>query len=80
MLLAKARAAFIPADAEPAIKRSAWFGGLLFYWIKEALRSGRYRDALILLALKWWMILLAVIRRGMARIVGRKPVETLLLE
>lgn len=80
VLLAKAKAGVYPGGRRAWIKRSAWFGGLLFYWIKEALRSGRYRDALILLTSRWWMILLAAIRRGMAWTAGRQPVETLLFE
>ena len=76
-LLAKARAGIYPGGRENRIRRSAWFGGLLFYWIKEAMRRGAYRDAFILLASKWWMILLAIIRRGMTLIMGRKPVEVL---
>lgn len=62
------------------MKRSAWFGGLIFYWSKESIRTGHYRDALRLLAFKWWMILLTCVIRAISWIVGRKPVEVIPLE
>ncbi len=80
VLLAKARAGLYPGGRERWVERSAWFGGLIFYWTNTALRSGLYREGFILLASGWWMILLAVIRRGTACLVGRKPIEILPLE
>ena len=80
VLLAKARAGLYPGGRERWVERSAWFGGLIFYWTKTAMRAGLYRDAFILLASGWWMILFAVIRRGTAWLLGRKPIEILQLE
>jgi glycosyltransferase involved in cell wall biosynthesis len=80
VLLAKARAGLYPGGRERWVGRSAWFGGLIFYWTKEAMRAGLYRDGLNLLACGWWMILFAVIRRSTAWLVGRKPIELLPLE
>ena len=80
VLLAKARAGLYPGGREAWVRRSAWFGGLIFYWTKTALRAGLYRDGFKLLASGWWMILFAVIRRGTASLVGRKPIELLPLE
>lgn len=80
VLLAKARAGLYPGGRANSLKRAAWFGGLIFYWMKEAIRTGLYREGLTLLASEWWMILLAVMRRGTAWVVGRKPVEILPLE
>ncbi|SRR6266550_5364484 len=80
VLLAKARADLYPGGRERWFVRSAWFGGLIFYWTKTAMRAGLYRDGFILLASGWWMILCAVIRRGMAWLVGRKPIELLPLQ
>jgi glycosyltransferase involved in cell wall biosynthesis len=80
VLLAKARSGLYPGGRERWLGRSAWFGGLIFYWTKEAMRAGLYRDGFKLMASAWWMILLAVIRRGTAWLVGRKPVELLPLE
>jgi glycosyltransferase involved in cell wall biosynthesis len=80
VLLAKARAGLYPGGRERWVERSAWFGGLIFYWTKTAMRAGLYRDGFILLASGWWMILLAVIRRGTAWLVGRKPIEILPLD
>jgi glycosyltransferase involved in cell wall biosynthesis len=80
VLLAKARAGLYPGGRERWVERSAWFGGLIFYWTKTAMRAGLYRDGFILLASGWWMILFAVIRRGTAWLVGRQPIEILSLE
>lgn len=80
VLLAKARAGLYPGGRERWVGRSVWFGGLIFYWTKTAMRAGLYRDGFNLLASGWWMILLAVIRRGTAWLVGRKPIELLPLE
>jgi glycosyltransferase involved in cell wall biosynthesis len=74
-LLAKARAGSYPGGRERWLERSSWFGGLIFYWTKTAMRAGLYREGFILLASGWWMVLLAVIRRGSAWLVGRKPIE-----
>jgi len=80
VLLKKAKAGFYPGGRKLWIARSSWFGGLIFYWLKTAMRAGLYREALALLAKGWWMILLAIIRRGTAFMVGRRPIEILPLE
>jgi glycosyltransferase involved in cell wall biosynthesis len=77
VLLAKARAGLYPGGRERWVGRSAWFGGLIFYWTKEAMRARLYRDGFNLLASGWWMILFAGIRRGTALLVGRKPIGLL---
>lgn len=79
-LLVKAKADMYPGGSEYAAKRAAWFGGIIFYWMKEAFKSGNYRGGLHLLTTKWWLILLAVVCRAKAWIAGRKPVEILSLE
>jgi glycosyltransferase involved in cell wall biosynthesis len=79
-LLAKARRGIYPGDRAVQKKRSVWFGGLIFYWAKEGLRNGHLRDGLKLLFFNWWMVLLAVVRRVMARTGGRRPIEVLTLE
>jgi glycosyltransferase involved in cell wall biosynthesis len=80
VLMTKAKAGLYPGGREHWVERSAWFGGLIFYWTKTALRAGLYRDAFILLASGWWMVLFGIIRRGKAWLVGRKPIETLRLD
>jgi glycosyltransferase involved in cell wall biosynthesis len=80
VLLAKAKAGLYPGGRERWIERSSWFGGLIFYWTKTAMRAGLYRNAFILLASGWWMILFGIIRRGTAVLFGRKPIEILPLE
>lgn len=79
-LLAKARAGLYPGGSERWLERSAWFGGLIFYWTKTAIRAGLYQDGFILLATGWWMIVLAIIRRGIAWVLGRRPIEALSLQ
>lgn len=78
-LLGKAKNGAYPGGREQSLRRSIWFGGLIYYWMKEALSTGFYRDGLTLLAAKWWLIFLAAVNRGVIRISGRKPVETLSL-
>ena len=79
VLLAKSRAGLYPGERTCWFERSAWFGGLVFYWMTTAMSAGLYRDAFILLAAGWWMILFAVFRRSMAWLGGRNPIETLAL-
>jgi len=80
VLLGKAKAGLYPGGKDRWAERSAWFGGLIFYWTKTALRAGHYRAAFLLLVSGWWMILLGIVRRGKAWLVGRKPVEAISLE
>jgi glycosyltransferase involved in cell wall biosynthesis len=80
ILLDKLKSGRYPGGKDLWVKRSAWFGGLIFYWAKESIRTGHYQDAIVLFALKWWMILLACIRRAISWIVGMKPVEVLQIE
>ena len=80
VLLAKAKAGSYPGGRDRWLERSAWFGGLIFYWTLTAMRAGLYRDAIVLLASGWWMILLAIFRRGSALLFGRRPIEILPLE
>lgn len=79
-LLAKAKAGSYPGGRKRWVGTSAWFGGLIFYWTKEAIRTGLYREGFRLLASGWWMILVAVIRRAASLLAGRKPIELLPLE
>ena len=77
VLLAKARAGVYPGGRECRGRRQAWFGGLTFYWGKEAVRAGHYRDGFTLLASEGWLVMLAFVRRSAAWIVGRRAIETL---
>ena len=77
VLLTNASAGKYPGGRKCRVERSAWFGGLALYWAKEAIRTGCYRDGLNLIALGWRMILLALIRRSVALLLGRKPIERL---
>jgi len=80
VLFEKARAGKYPGSRKCRIERSAWFGGLVLYWAKESIRTRSYRDGFNLIASGWWMIFLALIRRTMALLLGRKPIERLPLK
>lgn len=80
VLRRKARRGAYPGGRALWAKRSAWFGGLIFYWAKAGMRNGLLYDGLKLLLTGWWMILLAVIRRAVALVALRKPIEVLTFE
>ncbi|MEO6966155.1 MAG: glycosyltransferase [Acidobacteriaceae bacterium] len=80
VLLAKAGQGAYPGGHKVSMKRSAWFGGLIFYWAKEGMRNGLFLDGLKLLFANGWMVLLATIRRAVAWSAGRRPIEVLPLE
>lgn len=80
LLLEKAKAGLYPGGRQHWLERSAWFGGLIFYWVKEAFRCHLYSLGFKLLISKAWLIILGSIRRGAARLTGRRPVQVLPLE
>lgn len=80
VLLKKARAGVYPGGSEAVWKRKAWYGGLVFYWAMEALRSRLYRAGFALLVRHGWLVPLAIARRSASRFAGRKSTETLPLE
>lgn len=80
ILLRKAKAGLYPGGRTQQLERSAWFGGLIFYWVMTAFRCHLYRLGFRLFITKAWLIMLASIRRGTAWLVGRRPVQILPLE
>ena len=80
VLLTNERARKYPGDRKCQVERMAWFGGLSLYWAKEAMRIGHYWEGFNLLASSWWMIVLAIIRRGLSFVLGRKPIELMPLK
>lgn len=80
VLFANESAGKYPGNRKCWLERSAWFGGLVFYWAIEAIRTRRYREGFGLIASGWWRVLLALIRRGAALLSGRKPIERLQLQ
>jgi len=77
VLIANANSNKYPGDRKYSIQRSAWFGGIAFYWAKEAIRAGHSKEGFKLLASCWWMIILGVFRRSMSLVMGRQPIEQL---
>jgi glycosyltransferase involved in cell wall biosynthesis len=80
VLLKKARQGAYPGGRAVRMKRAVWFGGLIFYWGIEGMRSGHFLDGLKLLFTNGWMVALAVIRKAGAWIAGRRPIQVLTLE
>ncbi len=75
VVLAKESAGKYPGGRRYWFERSAWFGGMIFFWTKRAMREGLYRNAAGLLVSGWWMILLGTIRRCATWLRGRRRVE-----
>jgi glycosyltransferase involved in cell wall biosynthesis len=76
-LMDKERAGMYPGGRERLFERYAWFGGLISFWIKRALRAGLHREALGLAASGWLMMLAAISRRAITRLGNRRRVESL---
>lgn len=79
-LLAKDRKGAYPGGPKIRAKRAAWFGGLIFYWARAGMRNGPFLRGLALGVAQSWRILLAVLRRAVALITGRAPVQVLTME
>lgn len=79
LLRAKMREGTYTGGHKVWLKRSAWFGGLIFYWAKEGMQKGLFREGLKLAVTHWWMVAFAAFRRAAARIAGRRKVEVLTL-
>jgi glycosyltransferase involved in cell wall biosynthesis len=80
VLLENAKSGKYPGGRKHRIERSAWFGGVALYWAKEAIRTRHFAYGFNLIALSWRIILLALIRRSTALLLGRKPSEELPLQ
>jgi glycosyltransferase involved in cell wall biosynthesis len=63
-LMDKERAGLYPGGIKHRFERRAWLGGLVFFWIKRAMRAGLYNSALDLLVSGWLMIAAAIGRRS----------------
>lgn len=66
-----------PGGQRRRFERSAFFGGIVFFWAKRAFKARLYWDAAKLLARAWPMVLAAVIRRLGVILRGRRPSETI---
>lgn len=77
VLMEKESSGKYPLENGAAKRRRVWFGGLIFYWIIQALRAGLYGDAYRALARHGWLVPLAIAKRAAAIIVGRRQSESL---
>lgn len=76
-VMAKERQGEYPGCRERRFQRYAWFGGIITFWTKRALRAHLYREAVTLAAAGSPMILAAVVRRSVVWVKGRRPMEAL---
>jgi glycosyltransferase involved in cell wall biosynthesis len=74
-ILHKERAGRYPGGEELKFKRRAWLGGSIFFWTKRGLQAGLYTETLRLALSGCPMIFAAVLRRTVAWVRGRKPIE-----
>lgn len=77
VLLTKDSSGAYPARKSARAKRRIWFGGLVFYWAKQALRAGLYRETCRILIHHGWLVLPAILQRSAVFVLGRKEEETL---
>jgi glycosyltransferase involved in cell wall biosynthesis len=77
VILAKERAGKYPGGAAQRYQRYAWLGGIMFFWVRRALKAGLYKDATELGFSASPMIVAAAIRRAAVRIKRRRPIEIL---
>ena len=61
-------------------ERYVVIGGIVFYWVRRSFREGLYREWLKLLAVGWPMAMIAIFRRCLVVLRGRRPEETLTIE
>ena len=78
-LMDKERARLYPGGRKHRLDRYAWLGGLVFFWIKRAVRAGLYNSVLALLASGWLMIAAAIGRRSFCLLKRRRPIESFAL-
>jgi glycosyltransferase involved in cell wall biosynthesis len=66
-----------PGGRACRFERYAVIGGVIFFWVQRAVQMKFYRRGLKLLAAGGLMVFAAIIRRGIAVLRGRYPIETL---
>lgn len=76
-ILRKERSGEYPGGRGFRFERYAWFGGIVVFWVRRALRAKHYRDAARLGASGLPMILASIFKRSTACITGRRPFEIL---
>jgi glycosyltransferase involved in cell wall biosynthesis len=74
-VISKERSDQYPGGRACRFQRRAIIGGVVFFWVKTALRETFYRDGLRLLVKGWTMVLAAMLRRLVLIIKGRRPFE-----
>ena len=75
LIIDRERAGLYPGGPEKRLERYAFHGGMVFFWTVKGLNAGLYRSALKLAARGWPMIMVAVLRKSIVVIHGRRRVE-----
>jgi hypothetical protein len=78
-LLDKERVGTYPGGRRRRYERYAVMGGHVAGWVRRAVKSGMYRDALVLAALGWPMVFASVVRKCSIALRGPRPLETMAL-
>jgi glycosyltransferase involved in cell wall biosynthesis len=66
-----------PGGGDRRFERYAILGGVILYWFRRAFQEKFYLSGFRLLTTGWKMALSAILRRCIAIVQGRRPVETL---
>jgi len=76
-ILRKEKTGEYPGGRVQRFRRHAWLGGIIWFWVRRALRAGCCTGAVALGVSGSPMILAAIMKRVIAWTKGRRPVETL---
>jgi glycosyltransferase involved in cell wall biosynthesis len=77
VMIKREKSGVYPGGSSLRIERHSVLGGIVFFWVRETLRKGLYREAFGLLSAGWLMIISAIFSRAAAFIRGRMPIEVL---
>jgi glycosyltransferase involved in cell wall biosynthesis len=76
VVIKKERAGEYPGGRKYLFARCTCLGGPILYWILRGVGAGLYLEAIKLAGSAWFMILAAIVRRGVALCRGRRPVQS----
>lgn len=76
LMIDRERGGYYPGGREKRFERYGRLGGVILFCMKKLFLAGLYSGALRLVVCGWPMILAAIILKPMARLKGRRPVQT----
>ena len=74
-IIRREKADVYPGGKDCRLERYAAIGGFAFYWLKRGFKANYYAAGLRLLAAGWFMISIAIFRRGAILTLGKRPKE-----